>query len=170
MPAARRSLGFLGLSALLGAAATAALALPASGPPPGFQLKGTAKAGQPLYAKHCASCHGERGEGDGPRARSLRPPPTDFTDLCWMQLVSDWSLYVAVHDGGLAAGRASGMKGWKESMSEQQIHDVVAFVRTLATPRPDQVCPDVEGGDEPRPPEDGKARDPPLCPRTASLP
>jgi mono/diheme cytochrome c family protein len=35
--------------------------------------------GYPTYAKHCASCHGETGDGRGVGARFLDPPPRDFT-------------------------------------------------------------------------------------------
>ncbi len=34
-----------------------------------------------LYRDNCASCHGEKGAGDGPLARAMDPPPIAFTDL-----------------------------------------------------------------------------------------
>jgi mono/diheme cytochrome c family protein len=34
-----------------------------------------------LYRRHCASCHGVSGEGDGPLAASLQERPTDLTTL-----------------------------------------------------------------------------------------
>lgn len=34
--------------------------------------------GQALYFRHCASCHGESGDGNGPVATFLRRPPTDL--------------------------------------------------------------------------------------------
>lgn len=34
--------------------------------------------GQALYVRHCASCHGESGDGNGPVAVSLRRPPSDL--------------------------------------------------------------------------------------------
>ena len=37
--------------------------------------------GAALYTEHCASCHGATGNGDGPQARRLDPPPPiAFTD------------------------------------------------------------------------------------------
>jgi high-affinity iron transporter len=33
-----------------------------------------------LYAARCAACHGASGHGDGPAAKGLEPPPTDFHD------------------------------------------------------------------------------------------
>ena len=38
------------------------------------------KAAAVLYSQQCVSCHGMTGLGDGPRATSLEPPPTDFTE------------------------------------------------------------------------------------------
>lgn len=35
---------------------------------------------QGLWRKHCASCHGKEGLGDGPKAAELDGDPGDFTD------------------------------------------------------------------------------------------
>ena len=40
-----------------------------------------APTGQVLYLRHCASCHGESGRGDGPVAASLQKQPTDLTTI-----------------------------------------------------------------------------------------
>lgn len=37
-------------------------------------------AGQAVYQRHCASCHGQDGKGDGPAASTLPAKPTDFTN------------------------------------------------------------------------------------------
>ncbi len=34
--------------------------------------------GQATFAKYCATCHGPKGEGDGPAARALNPKPRNF--------------------------------------------------------------------------------------------
>jgi mono/diheme cytochrome c family protein len=39
------------------------------------------EAGEVLYRRYCAACHGIGGRGDGPAARTLSPPPTDLTGL-----------------------------------------------------------------------------------------
>ena len=38
-------------------------------------------SGREVYLRHCASCHGELGTGDGPVAASLRRPPSDLTGI-----------------------------------------------------------------------------------------
>lgn len=37
--------------------------------------------GAALFAKHCATCHGEAGTGDGPMAPALLLRPTNLTEL-----------------------------------------------------------------------------------------
>ena len=37
--------------------------------------------GAQLFARHCASCHGATGVGDGPAARALARPPADLTHI-----------------------------------------------------------------------------------------
>lgn len=38
-------------------------------------------AGREVYLRHCASCHGEAGRGDGPVATTLRRAPADLTAI-----------------------------------------------------------------------------------------
>ncbi len=46
----------------------------ASGKAAGWKLE----AGNKLYAQHCASCHGNSGDGAGPKGAKLEPRPRDF--------------------------------------------------------------------------------------------
>ena len=39
------------------------------------------KQGRALYSRHCVSCHGTAGEGDGPAASSLKAPTPDLTKI-----------------------------------------------------------------------------------------
>src|SRR5262249_36203918 len=50
---------------------------PPGGPPPGVEPE---VAGKQLYDAHCAACHGDKGDGQGPAARFLYPRPRDFTE------------------------------------------------------------------------------------------
>jgi mono/diheme cytochrome c family protein len=47
-------------------------------PSPGPEEESAAARGARLYAQHCAACHGEKGNGDGPAARFLNPRPRNF--------------------------------------------------------------------------------------------
>lgn len=50
------------------------------------------RLGRSAYSKHCRSCHGNQGLGDGPRARSLDTYPGDFSSAEF-QAHSDGELY-----------------------------------------------------------------------------
>jgi len=52
----------------------------------------TQKLGKALYAKHCRSCHGNAGAGDGPKAKNLETSPGDFSDAK-IQAHTDSELY-----------------------------------------------------------------------------
>jgi mono/diheme cytochrome c family protein len=39
----------------------------------------TLNEGRDVYLQYCAMCHGARGEGRGPAARHMEPPPRAFT-------------------------------------------------------------------------------------------
>jgi len=95
---------------------------------------GVAARGEPLYGQFCASCHGARGEGDGPVAASLNPKPVRHSDGAYMNELSDEHLFKVIQQGGAAVGKSPLMAPWSGTLSEAQIWDVVAFIRTLADP------------------------------------
>lgn len=50
------------------------------------------KLGKAAYNKHCRSCHGNTGLGDGPMAKNLKTHPGDFADAVF-QKHNDGELY-----------------------------------------------------------------------------
>lgn len=48
--------------------------------PPVFAGAEAREAAHQAYARHCASCHGDEGRGDGPAATALPASPADFRD------------------------------------------------------------------------------------------
>jgi mono/diheme cytochrome c family protein len=93
---------------------------------------GDAAAGAPLYATYCASCHGPKGDGDGPVSAGLNPKPAKHSDAAYMTALSDEHLFKVVKEGGASVGKSPLMAPWGGTLSDAQIRDVVAFVRTLA--------------------------------------
>ncbi|MFQ5923251.1 MAG: c-type cytochrome, partial [Anaerolineales bacterium] len=55
-------------------------------------------AGAELYASHCAVCHGETGEGDGPAASGLEIAPADLHEG-HVQELSDGALFYIISHG-----------------------------------------------------------------------
>ncbi len=52
------------------------------------------KIGKMLYNKHCKSCHGTTGKGDGPRARTLKTTDIgDFSSATWHGKYNDGEVY-----------------------------------------------------------------------------
>ncbi|MBI2113767.1 MAG: c-type cytochrome [candidate division NC10 bacterium] len=90
--------------------------------------------GKEKYLEHCASCHGKEGKGDGPDAKDLNPKPRNHTDGNVMNRLRDNYLFTVVKNGGQAVGKSDQMPGWGNILSDQDITDVIAFVRTLAKP------------------------------------
>lgn len=95
--------------------------------------------GATLYAEHCAACHGADLEGlpdwrtPGPDGR-LPAPPHDETGHTWHH--ADAMLFEYTKFGGQAymtrQGIAfeSGMPGFADQLTDRQILDVLAFIRS----------------------------------------
>jgi mono/diheme cytochrome c family protein len=90
--------------------------------------------GAPLYATYCASCHGPKGCGDGPLSATLDPKPAKHCDGNLMNAQTNEFLFKVVKEGGASVGKSPLMAPWGGTLTDAQIHDVVAFVRTLADP------------------------------------
>lgn len=99
-----------------------------------FELGGDAARALPDYEKYCSACHGPKGEGDGPMGEYLVPQPKDLTNTEYMKTRSDEQLYRAIRDGGAEVGLSDKMAPWKHLLSDQQIRDLAAYVRTLSEP------------------------------------
>lgn len=87
-----------------------------------------------LYQQNCATCHGVSGAGDGPVGVALNPKPARHDDGAYMNALSNEQLFQVIQQGGAAVGKSALMAPWGASFSNEQIWDLVAFVRTLAVP------------------------------------
>jgi len=104
-----------------------------------FALSGAAQAqsvaeGKSLYASYCASCHGDQGKGDGVAARSLPVKPADHTNGAVMNQFSDKFLTDIISKGGSAVSKSAFMPAWGSSLSNKQVSDIVAYLRSIANP------------------------------------
>ena len=110
---------------------------PEPAPPPAPPAAGGAPdvaAGAATYATYCSSCHGDTGAGDGPVAAGLDPKPAPHADGSYMNALSDEHLTKVIELGGPSVGKSPLMAPWGGTLSDEQIRDVVAFVRSLAEP------------------------------------
>jgi mono/diheme cytochrome c family protein len=87
--------------------------------------------GKQNYDAVCAACHGMTGEADGPGAATLSTPPRKFSDCATMAKISDQTLISVIKDGGTAAHLSSEMQPWGSAFSDDQIKDLVAYIRSF---------------------------------------
>ena len=92
-------------------------------------------AGKAAYERLCVACHGADGRGGG-MARMLPVPPRDLADPTYMESRSAEHLFVVIKDGSAAAGLSDAMPGFSGQLGDQDIHDTVAYLQTLAQAQP----------------------------------
>jgi mono/diheme cytochrome c family protein len=81
--------------------------------------------GKELYVKHCQSCHGKKGKGDGPKAAQLDTESGDFTKPDF-QKQTDGALFYKTSEG------RKDMPSYKKKIPDQnEIWAIVNYVRTL---------------------------------------
>ena len=88
-------------------------------------------AAEQHYTTFCIGCHGPLGKGDGPAAAALKARPRNFTDCKRMAGLPDATLFKAIKDGGAANNLSSEMPAWSQGLEDNEIHDLIAFVRSF---------------------------------------
>ena len=78
-----------------------------------------------LFKTNCESCHGPQGHGDGPAGAALDPAPKNLAEL--QAMAGDDYLFWRISTGK----EGTSMVPWKGVLSDDQIWQVVAFIRTL---------------------------------------
>ncbi len=84
-----------------------------------------ASAGADIFKVNCESCHGPQGHGDGPAGAALDPAPKNLADL--QSQVGDDYLFWRISTGK----EGTSMVAWKGILTDEQIWQAVAFIRTL---------------------------------------
>lgn len=92
---------------------------------------GNLQAGMEVHKKQCLRCHGEQGKGDGPGSAVLKTKPADWTDAARMSGISDDELFRAIKEGGAAVGRSKLMPAFGAKLKDQEISDLMAFIKSL---------------------------------------
>ena len=84
-----------------------------------------ATAGAEVFKTDCETCHGPQGHGDGPAGEALDPQPKNLAEL--QTRAGDDYLFWRVNTGK----EGTSMVAWKGVLTDEQIWQVIAFVRTL---------------------------------------
>lgn len=89
---------------------------------------GDAAHGARLYKQYCRGCHGADGRGG---AHTFMPHVENLTRQDYIEFLPDSFLFTVIAEGGAAVGKSSYMPAWQATLSEQDIKDVIAHIRTL---------------------------------------
>lgn len=90
--------------------------------------------GKHLFARYCATCHGDEGHGDGQNASNLNPAPPDIAtsknarDAVYLRRV--------IAQGSAATGRSPLSPPWGRSLTAQEIEYLVAYCQALTRKKP----------------------------------
>lgn len=81
--------------------------------------------GKTLYAKHCKSCHGSKGLGDGPKSKELDTPSGDFS-VAAFQNQTDGEIYYKIVEG------RDDMPSYKKKITDDEdLWNIVNYLRSL---------------------------------------
>ncbi len=79
-----------------------------------------------LYIQRCASCHGDKGHGDGAAGKYLQPPPADLATALKGK-TDDWIAKV-IKSGGASVGLSPTMVP-NPDLSDVQVKGLVDYVK-----------------------------------------
>ncbi len=79
------------------------------------------------FRTYCVLCHGANGKGDGRASKMYTPRPANLT----VSPFNDKYKEMIIRGGGASVGRSAYMPPWGEELTEEQITDLVAFLREL---------------------------------------
>lgn len=84
-----------------------------------------------LYKTYCVQCHGLNGKGKGINDRDMSVQPRDHTDAEYMGGRSNKELFKAIKEGGQAVNKSVLMPPWDGVLSDEQINQLVEYLRVL---------------------------------------
>ena len=83
--------------------------------------------GSIAFRTYCVLCHGTTGKGDGRAAKMYTPRPANLT----VSPFPDKYKEMIIRGGGPAVGRSSYMPPWGDELTDEQITDLISFLREL---------------------------------------
>lgn len=91
------------------------------------------ETGEELYGRHCATCHAKDGTGEPELNPGIDTPRPDFTDCSFVTREPDSDFMAVAHEGGPVRGFAAVMPPFGEVLTEEQIQEVLGYIRTFCT-------------------------------------
>lgn len=83
--------------------------------------------GEDVFAAYCAVCHNDDGRGGGAIGPNLNPRVPDLTSARTQEM-TDGEIYYVIEHGV----RWTGMPSWKRELSEEEMWQLVSYIRHLA--------------------------------------
>ena len=93
--------------------------------------KDAVKRGRTLFLRHCATCHGQGGKGDGPAAAFGMVTPRDLTSPTVQARLSDGDMFWKISKGRKVGSDVLMPAGEEKIGSEEDRWKVLLFVRSL---------------------------------------
>jgi mono/diheme cytochrome c family protein len=91
-------------------------------------LEASVLRGEIVFRNYCALCHGVQADGRGRAARIYNPKPANLRESNRPDAYKE----AIVRRGGKAMGRSEFMPPWGGELTDEQIADVVKFLRSIA--------------------------------------
>ena len=88
---------------------------------------GDAAKGEKIFKANCVVCHGDKGDGKGPAAAGMTPPPRNFTSATDMKGIDNARLHKSIVEGR----PGTPMVGFGKTLKPADIDDVIAYVKTF---------------------------------------
>jgi mono/diheme cytochrome c family protein len=82
-----------------------------------------------VFANYCVTCHGINADGNGRAARLYNPRPANLR----ASDKNDQYMLLIIRNGGQAVARSPYMPPWGAELTEEQMHDVIAYLRSIGT-------------------------------------
>ena len=111
------------------------LAVLLAGAPLAALAQSDAPSTKQIYDQMCAGCHGYRGDGGEGHRGGFSPHVGTLADKEYMAEVPDDYLFLVIKKGGAYMGKIATMQAWEKKLSDDEIHALVAHIRTFTAER-----------------------------------
>jgi mono/diheme cytochrome c family protein len=87
--------------------------------------------GERIFLLRCTGCHGRKADGKGPNSLDILPHPRNLRNQWFVEKAPDRRLFESI----LYGVQGTAMPSWIDSVSQQDVGDLVNFIRSLQNAR-----------------------------------